>query len=47
MGIAGGTLAVGAAVAVTGAIGFVGLVAPHLLRPFVGHRPGRLLPGVR
>jgi iron complex transport system permease protein len=24
-------------------IGFVGLVVPHLLRPFVGHRPGRLL----
>jgi iron complex transport system permease protein len=36
-------LAVGGAVAVTGAIGFVGLVVPHLLRPFVGHRPGRLL----
>ena len=32
-----------AAVAVTGAIGFVGLVAPHLLRPLVGNRPGRLL----
>jgi iron complex transport system permease protein len=28
---------------VTGAIGFVGLVVPHLLRPLVGHRPGRLL----
>ena len=27
----------------TGAIGFVGLVVPHLLRPLVGHRPGRLL----
>ena len=41
--IAGVALAVGAAVAVSGAIGFVGLVAPHLLRPLVGHRPGRLL----
>jgi iron complex transport system permease protein len=41
--IAGAALAVGSAVAVTGAIGFVGLVAPHILRPFVGHRPGRLL----
>lgn len=35
---------VGAATAVTGAIGFVGLVVPHLLRPLVGGRPGRLLP---
>jgi iron complex transport system permease protein len=41
--IAGTALAVGAAVAVTGAIGFVGLVVPHVLRPLVGHRPGRLL----
>jgi iron complex transport system permease protein len=31
-------------VAVTGAIGFIGLVVPHLLRPFVGHQPRRLLP---
>lgn len=29
--------------AVTGAIGFVGLVVPRLLRPLVGARPGRLL----
>ncbi|MFN3937243.1 MAG: FecCD family ABC transporter permease [Gemmobacter sp.] len=35
---------VGAATAVTGAVGFVGLVVPHLLRPLVGGRPGRLLP---
>jgi len=35
---------VGAATAVAGAIGFVGLVAPHLLRPLVGGHPGRLLP---
>ena len=41
--IGGAALAVGASVAVTGAIGFVGLVVPHLLRPLVGHRPGRLL----
>ncbi len=40
----GTALAVGAATAVAGAIGFVGLVVPHLLRPLVGHRPGRLLP---
>jgi len=36
-------LLVGASVAVTGIIGFVGLVVPHLLRPFVGARPGALL----
>ncbi len=36
-------LAVGSAVAVTGAIGFIGLVVPHLLRPLVGHQPSRLL----
>jgi len=34
---------VGAGVAVAGAIGFVGLVVPHLLRPLVGGRPSRLL----
>lgn len=36
-------LCVGSAVAVSGSIGFVGLVVPHLLRPLVGHQPGRLL----
>ena len=41
--IGGTALAVGAAVAVSGVIGFVGLVVPHLLRPFVGYRPSRLL----
>ena len=41
--IAGTALAVGAAVAVTGAIGFVGLVVPHLLRPLVCYQPSRLL----
>ncbi|BAT58970.1 hemin transport system permease protein HmuU [Variibacter gotjawalensis] len=41
--VAGAALAVGSAVAVTGAIGFVGLVVPHVLRPLVGHRPGKLL----
>ena len=41
--IIGTALAVGASVAVAGVIGFVGLVVPHLLRPVVGHRPGRLL----
>lgn len=41
--VAGAALAVGAATSVTGAIGFVGLVVPHLLRPLAGHEPGRLL----
>jgi iron complex transport system permease protein len=36
-------LSVGACVAVSGSIGFVGLVIPHLLRPLVGYRPGRLM----
>jgi iron complex transport system permease protein len=40
----GVALAVGAGAAVAGGIGFVGLVVPHLLRPFVGERPGALLP---
>jgi iron complex transport system permease protein len=43
LAILGTGLAVGATVAVTGVIGFVGLVVPHIVRPFVGHQPGRLL----
>jgi iron complex transport system permease protein len=39
----GVALTAGASVAVTGVIGFVGLIVPHLLRPFVGARPGALL----
>ncbi len=39
----GAGLAVGAATSVAGAIGFIGLVAPHLVRPFVGHQPSRTL----
>ena len=33
-----------AATSVAGAIGFIGLVVPHILRRFVGNRPGALLP---
>ena len=40
MGIAMG---VGGAVSVAGTIGFIGLVAPHLMRPLVGYDPARLL----
>ncbi|MBL6938576.1 MAG: iron ABC transporter permease [Alphaproteobacteria bacterium] len=36
-------LGVGACVAVSGSIGFVGLVVPHILRPLAGSRPSRLL----
>lgn len=41
--IIGTALAVGACVAVTGSIGFVGLVVPHVLRRMVGFHPSRLL----
>ncbi len=44
MAITGTALAVGAATAIAGTIGFIGLVVPHLLRPHVGHQPSRLLP---
>jgi iron complex transport system permease protein len=37
-------LAIFGTAASVGAIGFVGLVVPHLLRPLVGARPSRLLP---
>jgi len=40
--VLGVAMGVGASVAVSGTIGFVGLVAPHLLRPFVGYDPARL-----
>lgn len=42
--VIGTALSVGGSVAVAGAIGFVGLVVPHLLRPLVGHDAQRLLP---
>src|SRR3954471_16112299 len=41
--IVGVALGVGGAVAVSGTIGFIGLVAPHLVRPLIGHDPARLL----
>lgn len=41
--VLGAGLATGASVALAGAIGFVGIVAPHLIRPFVGHDPARSL----
>lgn len=43
MVVVGAAIGTGASVAVAGAIGFVGLVAPHLVRPLVGHDPARAL----
>lgn len=44
LAVFGTAVSVGAATAVAGAIGFVGLVVPHVLRPLVGALPSRLLP---
>lgn len=41
--VGGAAIGTGASVAVAGSIGFVGLVAPHLVRPFVGYDPARTL----
>ena len=41
--VIGAGLATGAAVSTAGAIGFVGIVAPHLVRPLVDHDPARTL----
>jgi iron complex transport system permease protein len=43
LAIGGAALMTGAAVAIAGAVGFVGIIAPHLARPFVGHDPGRAI----
>ena len=43
MAAIGTALVAGAAAAVAGGIGFVGLAVPHLLRPLVGERPSALL----
>ena len=41
--VLGAGLATGAAVSIAGAIGFVGIVAPHFVRAFVHHDPARTL----
>ena len=41
--IGGTAISVGAATAISGGIGFIGLVVPHLLRAQVGHSPSKLL----
>ena len=43
MTVAGTGLLTGAAVSIAGAVGFVGIVAPHLIRPYVGYDPARTL----
>ncbi|MCY3846328.1 MAG: iron ABC transporter permease [Acidobacteria bacterium] len=41
--VVGTGLATGASVSIAGAIGFVGIVAPHVVRPLVAHDPARTL----
>lgn len=41
--VLGAGLATGAAVSIAGAIGFVGIVAPHVVRPFVRYDPAKTL----
>jgi iron complex transport system permease protein len=41
--VAGASLLTGAAVAMAGVIGFVGLAAPHMVRAAVRHDPARVL----
>jgi len=43
LAVFGTALAIGASTAVTGVVGFIGLVAPHLVRPLLGHQPSRSL----
>ncbi len=41
--VLGAGLATGGAVSLAGAIGFVGIIAPHIVRPWVDHDPARSL----
>ena len=41
--VVGSAVSVGAAVAVCGSIGFVGLVVPHMVRALITNEPGRIL----
>jgi iron complex transport system permease protein len=43
LAVFGTALAIGAGTAVTGVVGFIGLVAPHLVRPLLGPQPSRIL----
>ena len=44
LGVAGATLATSAAVAVSGVVGWIGLLGPHAARLLVGSEAGRLVP---
>lgn len=41
--VLGAAILVGTAVSIAGAIGFVGLIVPHLVRPFAKNRPDKVL----
>ncbi len=41
--VLGAAILVGTSVSIAGAIGFVGLIVPHLVRPFVNNRPDKVL----
>jgi iron complex transport system permease protein len=43
LAVFGTALAIGAATAVTGVVGFIGLIAPHLVRPLLRYQPSRIL----
>jgi iron complex transport system permease protein len=43
LAVFGTAMAIGASTAVAGVVGFIGLVAPHLVRPLMGHQPSRIL----
>jgi iron complex transport system permease protein len=43
LAVFGTALAIGASTAVTGVVGFIGLIAPHVVRPLLGHQPSRIL----
>ncbi|MEP2102021.1 MAG: iron ABC transporter permease [Parasphingorhabdus sp.] len=43
LAVIGVGLTVGASVAAAGIIGFVGLIVPHLVRPFAGHQPSAVM----
>jgi len=41
--VIGLSVTIGAIIPVTGIIGFIGLIVPHILRPFTGYLPSKLL----
>ena len=41
--ILGMALSIGPLVSLVGVVGFIGLLVPHMIRPFVNHKPSDLL----